>query len=76
MTRDQILAEARTLGSRDREILAEEIWLSLDAADDASQIDAEWLDVARRRDAAAAAGALKTGPLDDVMARLSSKGKS
>lgn len=72
MTKDQILAEARSLTAEERDRLVEDL-LSLD--DVAAGRDAADLAEARRRDAEFAAGGQQTIPVGDVVARLLGRGK-
>lgn len=74
MTKEQVRAEAMALDPQDREVLAEELLLSLSETD-REQIDAAWLAEARRRERAFARGEMSTSPVDDVIARVQSKAR-
>jgi hypothetical protein len=74
MTKEQLLAEAMVLDPEQRGALAEELWLSLDGAS-RQEIDAAWLDEARKRDAELAAGVAKTSSVDEVLGRLMARGR-
>jgi putative addiction module component (TIGR02574 family) len=69
MTLDQIKSAALKLAPSEREALAEDLLLSISDADRA-EIDAAWLDEARRRDALFAADPSRAKPADDVIKRL------
>jgi putative addiction module component (TIGR02574 family) len=66
MTKEQILAEAKSLSPTDREALAEELWLTL-TTDDQSAIDAAWLEECHRRIAAVDRGEVTTIPAEEAM---------
>jgi hypothetical protein len=72
MTKEQLLAEALALDTRDREALAERLLLSVCDEDQAS-VDAAWLEEAKRREAEHARGAASSSPVEDVVARLQSR---
>lgn len=74
MTKDQILAEAMALAPDDREVLVEELWLSLDGGSQ-GEVDTAWLNEARRRDAAFAAGQDTESSVDEAIARVLSRGR-
>jgi len=71
MTKKELLAEALLLDPEQRALLADEIRFSLSGTT-RQEVDAAWLDEARRRDVELAAGAGTTSPLDDVLGGVSS----
>jgi hypothetical protein len=73
MTKEQLRTAALLLDPLDREALAEELLLSIDAEQSAA-IDAAWLDEARRRDEAFIAGRMPGKPVGEVIDRLMVKG--
>lgn len=72
LTREQIKSAAMQLDPAERESLAEELLLSIDASDRES-IDAAWLAEVQRRDADFLAGQTSAKPADDVIHRLQGK---
>jgi putative addiction module component (TIGR02574 family) len=72
LTREQIVAEAMALPPEERSRVAEELWLSVDAATQ-EEIDTAWLTEIRRRIAAVDSGQMKTLPADQVFAELRAK---
>jgi putative addiction module component (TIGR02574 family) len=74
LTREQIKSAALSLDPAEREVLAEELLLSLSDVDQA-EIDAAWLAEAHRRDADYAAGKTTAKPVDEVLARLQAKAR-
>lgn len=74
LTKAQIKSAAMQLTPADRESLAEELLLSL-GGDERDAIDAAWLAEARRRDADFLAGRTTARPVEQVLARLESKGR-
>jgi putative addiction module component (TIGR02574 family) len=48
MTREQILSEAMALDSRERELLAEQLWLSIDGST-REEVEQAWGDEIQRR---------------------------
>jgi Putative addiction module component len=69
MTRQQIKLAAMQLEPAEREALAEELLLSVSEADRA-EIDAAWLQEAKKRDSAEAP---EFSPVDQVLQRLKNK---
>ena len=69
MTREQIRVAAFELDPADREILAEELLLSITDTD-SDAIDQAWLSDVRRRDAAFANGTTTASPVHEVIARI------
>jgi putative addiction module component (TIGR02574 family) len=69
MTREQLLAEAMALDPKEREALAEELWLSLDHTS-RDEIDAAWMEEVQRRIAAYERGEVEAVPGEEVMRRL------
>jgi hypothetical protein len=69
MTREQLRDAALELKPAERQTLAEELLLSLTAAD-ADAVDAAWLAEAYHRDAKFAAGATGAKPVDAIIERL------
>lgn len=69
LTREQIRAAALELAPGDREALAEELLLSIGAAE-REAIDQAWLQEARRRDSALLAEKGHVKPVDEVLDRL------
>lgn len=65
LTKDQILAEAMSLSSHEREQLAEELLLSIDEI-----LDTEWAAEIERRVASYKAGTTQTIPAADMFQRL------
>lgn len=63
--KDQILAEAMTLDSREREELAEELLLSVDEI-----LDPDWAAEIERRLAAYKSGQAKTSSADEMFQKL------
>jgi putative addiction module component (TIGR02574 family) len=74
LTKEQLLAEAMALEPKEREALAEELWLSVESGD-REELDAQWLAEAQRRDAAFAAGHIKAVPVDVAVNRVLSRGR-
>ena len=72
MTRQQIKDAALKLDPAEREILAEELLLSV-AESEREAIDAAWLAEAHRRDAQFLAGNSGAKPLEQVFERLKPK---
>jgi putative addiction module component (TIGR02574 family) len=72
MTREQIKTAALKLDPAEREALAEELLLSIDATERAA-IDAAWLGEVHRRDADFRAGT-SAKPADAVIQRLQDRG--
>ena len=75
MTKDQILAEVKTLPPEDREALAEEILQTLPESDQAS-IDAAWLREVYRREEEYQRSGANSSPVDEVVARVISRARS
>ncbi len=75
LSREQIITEAMKLGPAEREALAEEILLSVSAAD-REEINAAWLSEVRRRDAAFQAGRTTARPVDEVVGRLKNRARA
>jgi putative addiction module component (TIGR02574 family) len=75
MSKDQLMSEALKLEPAEREILAEELLRSLGDRD-REEIDAAWLEEVKRRDADYRAGKIGAKPVEEVLQRLLSKGKS
>jgi len=73
MTRSESKSAAMELNPRDREVLAEELLLSLSECDRAG-IEAAWGAEAMRRSAKYDAGESRTTDADVVIARLRAKG--
>ena len=69
MTIEQIAAEALTLPSEQRALLADRLVESLDAAE-ANRIDRLWATEARRRRDEVRNGLVKTIPGDEALARV------
>lgn len=65
MTREQIRSAAMELDPAEREVLAEELLLSLPDAD-RDAVDAAWLAEARRRDAAFALGGTTARRMNEI----------
>jgi putative addiction module component (TIGR02574 family) len=74
MTKEQVRSAALQLDPSDREALAEELLLSIDA-EQASAIDAAWLDEVRRRDEAFIAGRTSAKPASEVIERLNARAR-
>lgn len=72
MTKDQLLAEAKALGPEEREALAEELWLSLDA-ERRDEIDAAWAEKIERRIDAYDKGEVQATSPDEMFRRLRQK---
>jgi len=72
MTKDQVKLAAMQLDPIDREMLAEELLLSIDQRQSA-EIDAAWLAELKRRDAEFVAGRVEAKAVDEVINRLLSK---
>lgn len=70
MTKDQVRAEALALDPKERETLAEELWLSLIDDSDRDEIDAAWLAEVRRREETAQRDRTLGLPVDEVIARV------
>ena len=64
--KDQLFAEAMSLKPRDREMLAEELWSSLDGST-RDRISDEWADEISKRLRAFARGEVQTIPGEQVM---------
>ena len=74
MTMEQVRAAAMALDPQQREVLAEELLLSLTDAD-RDQIDAAWLAEVRRREEKYRRGESSSSPVDDAIARIQSKAR-
>jgi putative addiction module component (TIGR02574 family) len=72
MTREQILSEAMSLDPKDREILAEQLWHSIDGTT-GEEVAQAWADEIRRRVAVADAHPEDSVPAEDVIERLRAK---
>ena len=72
LTKQQIKTAAMELDPVEREALAEELLLSISDSE-REQIEAEWLDEAKRRDAAFLAGQMTASPVEDVIDRIRRK---
>jgi putative addiction module component (TIGR02574 family) len=72
MTRQQLLSEAMSLETEEREALAEELLLSLDEPSRA-RLDAAWLEECHARHAAYERGEVKSMPVDQVIANILSR---
>lgn len=75
MTREQIRVAAFELEPADREILAQELLLSIGDADQ-DAIDQAWLAEVRRRDAAFTKGTTTASPVDEVITRIKRRANS
>lgn len=69
MTKEQLLEEAMALDAQERELLADELLLSLTDVD-RKAIDAAWLEECHRRAEAIDRGEMPTIPGDQVMREL------
>jgi putative addiction module component (TIGR02574 family) len=69
MTREQIKAAALELDPVEREVLAEELLLSIDEKQ-REAIDEAWLIEARRRDAEFRDGKIGAQPVEEVVERI------
>ncbi len=69
MTIEQIAAEALTLPSEERALLADRLVESLDAAE-VSRLDRLWASEAKRRRDEVRSGAVRTIPGDEALARV------
>ena len=69
MTIEQLAAEALTLPSEERALLADRLVESLDAAE-ASRIDRLWVTEAKRRRDEVRKGVVQTIPGDEALARV------
>jgi putative addiction module component (TIGR02574 family) len=69
MTKDQVRAAAMALDPKEREVLAEELLLSISDVDRA-EIDAAWLAEVRRREEAYRRGESSTSPVNELVARI------
>ncbi len=71
-TRDQVRSAAFQLNSLDRQLLAEELLLSI-SGEESAAIDAAWLNEAQRRDKDFVDGRRSAKPVDEVIAQLLAK---
>ena len=69
LTREEIKSAAMALDPAERELLAEELMLSLSEAD-REAVEQAWLAEVRRRDAAFERGETGTKPVQEVIDRL------
>ncbi len=74
LTKDEIKDAALKLDPAEREMLAEELLLSVSQSERGA-IDSAWLVEARRRDADFTAGKCHAKPVDQVVARLEQKAR-
>jgi putative addiction module component (TIGR02574 family) len=74
MSYDEIVMAALALPQESRAMLAEQLFESLDAKDQA-RLDALWLEEAKRRDKEIEDGLVKAIPGEEVMRRLFSSSK-
>jgi len=65
----QLQEEIRTLSTSDKEALLRALWEDLDGPADPN-VDAAWLEEARRRDSELDAGAVDSVPAEDVFEKL------
>jgi putative addiction module component (TIGR02574 family) len=72
MSKEQILSEALALDPREREAIAEELWLSVDEQTKEEVAEA-WADEIRTRLDNAGRGHASAKPVDEVLARLRNK---
>jgi putative addiction module component (TIGR02574 family) len=75
MTKEQILNEAMALQPLDRETIAEALFSSV-VYDDEMPVDSEWMSEIRRRKGEIQAGRAVLVPFEEVMARLSARGRA
>jgi hypothetical protein len=73
LSKEQIMSEALKLAPSEREMLAEELLLSIQESDRA-EIDAAWLAEAHRRDSMSGDSTAK--PVDEVIKRLLAKARA
>jgi putative addiction module component (TIGR02574 family) len=74
VTIEQARSVAMQINASDREALAEELLQSVSEQESAA-IDQAWLEEVRRRDSGFAAGRTKAKGVDEVVARILSKGR-
>jgi putative addiction module component (TIGR02574 family) len=74
LNKEQIRDAAMKLQPVEREILAEELLLSIDS-NEREKIDAAWLVEVRRRDAEFSQGKISAKPVEEILAQLESKGR-
>ena len=72
MTKEQILTEVLTLKPEERESLAEQIWLSVEGANEA-EIDAAWAEEIECRIDALESGKIEAVPAEQTLQRLAEK---
>jgi putative addiction module component (TIGR02574 family) len=72
MTRDQIFAEAQSLDPKDRELLAEDLWQSLDETT-RNEVNEAWAVEIQRRLQLLDSGQMGTTEAPDVFAKLRAK---
>jgi putative addiction module component (TIGR02574 family) len=74
MSKEQILTEAMSLNPREREAIAEELWLSIDEQTK-EELAAAWTDEIRNRVDKAARGEGSSKSVDEVVGRLRNKAR-
>jgi putative addiction module component (TIGR02574 family) len=74
MSKEKILSEAMALNPREREAIAEELWLSVDEQTK-EELAIAWTDEIRRRLDQAAKGEGSSKPVEKVLTRLRNKAK-
>lgn len=73
LTKEQIRAAAMELDPEERELLAEELLLTIST--DGEPVDPAWLAELERREAEFAAGRMTAKPVEEVLDRLLKKAK-
>jgi putative addiction module component (TIGR02574 family) len=72
LTKEQILTEAMALNPREREAIAEELWLSIDKQTK-EELAAAWANEIHSRVDKAARGEGSSKPVEEVLSRLRNK---